>query len=81
MTFEKRNCLKTHFSECIPIVKRCMTVCVCVCIYIYYYFNILLSSVDTCKDLLNINLLKMKHNLLYIRNQSLPRSKHFPPRL
>ena len=28
-----------------------------------------------------INLLKTKRNLLYIRNQSVPRSKHFPPRL
>ena len=28
-----------------------------------------------------INLLKTKHNLVYIRNQSVPRSKHFPPRL
>jgi len=27
------------------------------------------------------NPLKMKRNLLYIRNQSVPRSKHFPPRL
>jgi len=27
------------------------------------------------------NLLKTKRNLLYIRNQSVPRSKHFPPRL
>jgi hypothetical protein len=27
------------------------------------------------------NLLKTKHNLLYIRNQSVPRCKHFPPRL
>jgi hypothetical protein len=27
------------------------------------------------------NLLKTKSNLLYIRNQSVPRSKHFPPRL
>jgi hypothetical protein len=27
------------------------------------------------------NLLKMKRNLLYIRNQSVPRCKHFPPRL
>ena len=26
-----------------------------------------------------INLLKMKNNLLYIRNQSILRSKHFPP--
>jgi 4-aminobutyrate aminotransferase and related aminotransferases len=31
-----------------------------------------------CTD---INPLKTKHNLLYIRNQSVPRSKHFPPRL
>jgi hypothetical protein len=29
----------------------------------------------------NIKLLKMKRNLLYIRNQSVPRCKHFPPRL
>jgi hypothetical protein len=29
----------------------------------------------------SINLLKTKRNLLYIRNQSVPRSKHFPPRL
>jgi len=30
---------------------------------------------------LNINLLKTKRNLLYIRHPSLPRFKHFPPRL
>ena len=29
----------------------------------------------------DINLLKTKRNLLYIRNQSVPRSKHFLPRL
>jgi hypothetical protein len=29
----------------------------------------------------SIKLLKTKRNLLYIRNQSVPRSKHFPPRL
>jgi len=28
-----------------------------------------------------INLLKTKRNLFYIRNQSVPRSKHFPSRL
>jgi len=28
-----------------------------------------------------INLLKTKRNLLYTRNQSVPRCKHFPPRL
>ena len=28
-----------------------------------------------------VNLLKTKRNLLYIRNQSVPRSKHFPPQL
>ena len=27
------------------------------------------------------NLLKTKRNLLYIRDQSVPRCKHFPPRL
>jgi len=29
----------------------------------------------------NSSLLKAKRNLLYIRNQSVPRCKHFPPRL
>jgi len=28
-----------------------------------------------------LNLLKTKRNLLYIRNQSVPRCKHFQPRL
>jgi len=27
------------------------------------------------------NLLKVESNMLYIRNQSVPRCKHFPPRL
>jgi len=30
---------------------------------------------------INLNLLQTKGNLLYIRNLSVPRSKHFPPRL
>jgi len=29
----------------------------------------------------DFNLLKTKRNLLYIRNQSVPHCKHFPPRL
>jgi len=29
---------------------------------------------------MHISLLKTKRNLLYIRNQSVPRCKHFPPR-
>jgi len=29
----------------------------------------------------HLNLLKTKRNLLYIRNQSVPRSIYFPPRL
>jgi hypothetical protein len=32
-------------------------------------------------DVYTVNLLKTKRNLLYIRNQSLPRSKHFLPGL
>ena len=28
-----------------------------------------------------VTLLKAKRNLVYIRNQSVPRCKHFPPRL
>jgi len=30
---------------------------------------------------LGVKRLKTKRNLLYIRNQSVPRCKHFPPRL
>ena len=32
-------------------------------------------------DAQHSNLLKTKRNLLYISNQSVPRSKHFPPQL
>ena len=35
-----------------------------------------LVTTDYC-----INLLNTKRNLLYIRNQIVPRSKHFPPQL
>ena len=35
----------------------------------------------TMFDLYHFNLLKTKRNLLYIRNQSVPRGKLFPPRL
>jgi len=38
-------------------------------------------SEDIDKAWENINLLKNKRYLLYIRNQSIPRCKHFPPRL
>ena len=37
-----------------------------------------LIGLYTC---LTFNLLKTKRIVLYIRNQSVPRSKHFPPRL
>ena len=30
---------------------------------------------------MQLNLLKTKRNLLYIRNQSVPHSKHVPPQL
>ena len=40
---------------------------------IYVYFNTLHKNY--------VNLLTTKCNLLYIRNQSILRSKHFPPRL
>ena len=42
------------------------------------------ESIDnriTARHKTDINLLKTKRNLLYIRNQFLLRSKHFPPRL
>ena len=40
------------------------------------------SVVEVDNPVLSVlNLLKTKRNLLYIRNQSVPRSKHLPPRL
>jgi len=45
-------------------------VCVCVCVYIYIYIYIY-----------SIKLLKTERNLPYIRNQSVPRCKHFSSRL
>jgi len=33
------------------------------------------------REITFINLLKNGRNLLYVRNQFVPRSKHFPPRL
>ena len=32
-------------------------------------------------EFLNVKLLKTERNVLYIRNQLVPRSKHFPPQL
>ena len=39
------------------------------------------SPQQTAMSCKTANLLKTKRNLLYIRNQSVPRCKHFPPRL
>jgi 3-polyprenyl-4-hydroxybenzoate decarboxylase len=36
---------------------------------------------DTAADSWLFNLLQTKRNLLYIKNQFVPRCKHFPPRL
>ena len=41
--------------------------------------NLICSLLDNNRTY--INLLKTRRNLLYIRNQTVPRSKHFPPRL
>jgi hypothetical protein len=41
-------------------------------------------DVSVCYDVhqkIEINILRTKRNLLYIRHQSVPRCKHFPPRL
>jgi len=37
------------------------------------------AAICNCAN--ELNLLKTKRNLLYIRNQSVPCCKHFPPRL
>ena len=56
-------------------------------LFLKYYIHSTNLANDTYKineinELKNdINLLKMKRNLLYIRNQFIPRSKHFPPQL
>ena len=43
--------------------------------------NLTLQSLAGSFRTARFKLLKTKRNLLYIRNQSVPRSKHFPPRL
>jgi len=48
--------------------------------YLTLYYTMLLSA--TVNGIpLQFNLLKKKRNVLYMRNQSVPRCKHFPPRL
>jgi len=49
--------------------------------YMRVFKNKIKYVLDVIKGTKKINLLKSKHNLLYIRNQSVPRCKHFPPRL
>jgi len=43
--------------------------------------NILFKTALRAFGIIKFHLLKTKRNLLYIRNQSVPRCKHFPPRL
>jgi len=38
---------------------------------ILYWLNVMTDSIQNC-----LNLLETKHNLLYIRNQTVPRCKH-----
>jgi len=44
-------------------------------------FFLWVSEQTAISSLYNIKLIKTKRNLLFIWNQSVPRSKHFPPRL
>jgi len=49
MTFaQRRNCLTTHFSESVPVVKRrisvCVCVCVCLCVCIYVRIDVQLRG-------------------------------------
>jgi hypothetical protein len=54
-------------------------------LHLCYFMNVPLLQYrfvsGTSARKLVINLSKTKRNLLYIRNQSVPRCKHFPPRL
>ena len=52
------------------------------CIYSFTYLLIYLFTYLFNHSVIHsFNLLKTKRNLLYIRKQSVPRSKHFLPRL
>jgi len=50
-------------------------------VLLYGYETWQSSKSITTKLQVFINLVNTKHNLLNIRNQSVPRCKHFPPRL
>ena len=43
------------------------------------YLRIIIDSKLNFRE--HFNLLRTKRNLFYVRNQFVPRSKHFPPRL
>jgi len=52
-------------------------------VFIKFRMKIMCLNLPYNKSTFNVyfNLLKTKRNPLYIRNQSVPRCKHFPPRL
>ena len=49
-------------------------------IYIHVYTTVVRKK-KQLEKICVVNLLKTKRNLIYISNQSVPRCKHFPPRL
>ena len=63
-----------EFPYCFPVMAPVAVISVKCVLFIKH--NVLLITIQFF-----FNLLKTKRNLLYIRNQSVPRSKHFPPRL
>ena len=65
-------------SKCRPPVRKQAS------LLLKIFPALLYTSTSSCNSLNNtgmINLLKTKRILLYIRNQSVPRRKHFPPQI
>ena len=72
----------TFFFTNFELIDVCIYTATCHynCLYILNVFDITVGLICVLFAA-DLNLLKTKRNLLYIRNQSVPRSKHFPPRL
>jgi hypothetical protein len=78
--------LKIHFNIILPFTSRsCKQSFPPRCFPPKTLYALRVSSMLANKTgnvrISNLNILKTKRNLLHIRNQSVPRCKHFPPRM
>jgi len=87
--FSRQNRIKIDERLGIRRTKYILCVWICFCV-IRQVLNFLkhgqFQRIPVCgqnitQKKLVLNLLKTRRNLLYIRNQSVPRCKHFPPQL